>query len=120
MDIILCIDDMPIRYRRLRRLCKNTVIVTTCRMEDVIEYLRGSNQIYGVALDHDMPFQDGLWFANNYFRELNIPVVVTSLNSLGARDIMLCLQAYETPCLELPCDASGWETQALKFFRKHN
>ena len=116
-QIILCIDDQPIRYRKLRKMVQkyDYVVVTTCRLEDVQEYLRGSDTIVGVCLDHDMPFQDGVYFAE-LLREKGYPIAVTSMNPDGAKVIGHILDEYETPNLILPCSVSGWENKAINFW----
>ena len=115
--ILLCIDDQPIRYKKLRKMTHslNIVTVTTCRMEDVIEYLRGPDKIVGVCLDHDMPFQDGAWYSR-LLREKSHPVVITSMNSQGAANMQVILDEYETRNIYLPCTQHDWETNALIFF----
>lgn len=115
--LVLCIDDEPIRYRKLRKMVAETpmVLVTTCRHEDVNEYLQGPHQIVGVCLDHDMPQVSGAYFAG-ILREKNIPIVITSLNPEGARHIKFLLDEYETPNMILPCTTEGWEDRAVKFW----
>jgi CheY-like chemotaxis protein len=115
--ILLCIDDQPIRYKRLRKLTSDygVIVVTTCRLEDVNEYLRGPDQIVGVCLDHDMPFQSGAYFAE-ILREKNYPVAITSMNPDGAAIIKNILDEYETPNKLLPCSRrGGWEYQVFAF-----
>lgn len=114
--IILCIDDQPIRYRTLQRSTFYPV-VTTCRMEDFQEILLSPNEIHGICLDHDMPFQDGMWFAT-VLSAYNHRVVITSMNPQGAQTISNHFKEYETPHLILPCSTKGWETRALKFFNR--
>jgi len=118
--LILCIDDEPIRYRKLRRLTfdHGMVVVTTCRLEDVEEYFRSQDEIVGICLDHDMPTRTGEDFAY-ILREKNFPVVVTSMNETGARKICSVLSEYETPNIYLPCYQPNWENEALAFWKNN-
>ena len=115
--IILCIDDQPIRYRELSRAAAQAgiVVVTTCRLEDVEEYLQGPHCILGVCLDHDMPFQDGKFFAKK-LGEYNYPVAVTSLNPDGAEEIVQILDEYETPYEAIPATDTEFAAKIVKFF----
>ena len=122
--IILCIDDEPIRYHRiardLKRLADLTVVVT-CRMEDVVFYTTNdSYEICGVCLDHDMPFGNGVAFAQTFFTERSIPVAIVSQNFDGARNIQKVLQEYETPCILLPMrDDDAWNRNVIDYFVRH-
>jgi hypothetical protein len=91
------------------------VTVTTCRLEDVQGYLRGPDVIVGVCLDHDMPFQDGVYFAT-MLREKSYPVAITSMNPDGAENIQRILNEYETRNRYTPCTGRDWEADALAFF----
>lgn len=115
--IVLCIDDEPIRYRELRNLLAKDgiVVVTTCRLEDFFQYMDSPYEIVGVCLDHDMPFQSGMYFAG-VLRQHNYPVVITSLNNNGAKNISYHLDEYETPNIILPCTKEAWEHEAILFW----
>ena len=120
--IILCIDDMPIRYRDIR--CDWAVLVTTCRMEDYIfqvqRHTAGLIQIVGVMLDHDMPFQDGVWFAGKIREDLHVPVALTSNNRNGRDHMFALLEEYEVPVIHCDCTWNGWDVQAMDFIASHS
>lgn len=122
MRIILCIDDEPVRFRKLNALLASNQAtadircVFSCRLEDVIEYLSGPYNIYGVCLDHDMPKQKGTFFAG-ILREKNYPVAIVSLNPDGAKAISYLLKEYETPHEEIPCTDAAFEARVLSFFK---
>jgi len=115
-NIILCIDDEPIRYRELRKMAhdRDIVVVTTCRWSDFNEYIKGPDTILGVCLDHDMPTR-GTAFAAE-LREYNYPVAITSLNPTGAETMKGMLDEFETPVMLLPCTTVDWETEAFYFW----
>lgn len=117
--MILCIDDMPMRYLELAQLLQNEYGITTvvtCRMEEVKFYLE-IYKVIGVCLDHDMPFQNGLCFAETFLAERNIPVLITSQNPGGSAHIKYTLDEYEVRNLTLPYLHDGqWLQQALRFF----
>lgn len=115
--IVVCVDDYPMRYRVLSNTLSaiGIIAVTTCRVEDVEEYLQSNNEIAGFCLDHDMPFQSGMFFAN-MLREYSIPVVITSLNPSGAKNISDHLEEYGTKNIILPCTTKDWEKIAINFW----
>lgn len=118
--IILCIDDEPIRYRALRQEAHKhgLVVVTTCRLPDVQEYLQGPDYIYGVCLDHDMPYVSGRYFAG-ILKEHNYPIVVTSLNPDGVRNICNDLEEYWVSHVAIPATDPDLAAKALAFFQKN-
>lgn len=120
--IILCIDDMPQRYTnlafRLGAADKPITVVVTCRMEDVRFYTENKcYEIIGVCLDHDMPFQDGMYFAIHYLREHNWPVAITSANPFGAEDIFKELDYCDTPCKKIPVTDRNFTPQLMEYFK---
>lgn len=122
--VILCIDDMPIRYHRLADVAKDhdVMVLVTCRLEDVNFYLSQKDlyQIIGICLDHDMPNLNGDYYAKNIFSEKNIPVVISSHNPDGALKIEEYLNDYETPNILLPSeDSESWAKFAMAFFIHH-
>jgi hypothetical protein len=115
--IILCIDDMPIRYQDIR--CDWAVLITTCRMEDyrflVNRHKAGLVRIVGVMLDHDMPFQDGVWYADKIREDLHVPVALTSNNRNGRDHMFALLEEYEVPVIHSDCTWPNWQAQAMGF-----
>lgn len=119
--VIICVDDMPVRYVNIR--CDWAVLVTTCRMEDyrflVNRHKAGLIKIVGVMLDHDMPFQDGVWFADQIRSDLHVPVALTSNNKNGRDNMYALFEEYEVPVIHCDCTWPNWETQAMDFIASH-
>lgn len=117
-SLILCIDDVPVRYERLCKMNQKQIFVVTCRQEEVRFYLSNyREQITGICLDHDMPFRDGEWFAE-LLTGYSIPVAITSQNPSGASKMQALLQEYEVPVTLLPVlDSELWALNVLHFFR---
>ncbi len=89
-NIVLCIDDSPIRYRWLAEYLKARNIIVICvdrpsAVELYLEAYRG--QIVGICLDHDMPV-DGAVIAREHLCELSIPVAIVSNN----KDAVPCIK----------------------------
>lgn len=127
MRFILCIDDDPIRYRNLQELLlsdsatEDIRLLLTCRLDDVIEYLRGHYTLFGVCLDHDMPGRNGQYYAG-ILRDRNFPVAITSLNPDGAKAIKYLLDGYCTENILSPCSSlenRGWEIDVVNFFQEN-
>lgn len=128
---VLAIDDIPFRYWRLARtLAKLDIgLVVTCRMEEVRFYLNEAHySICGVLLDHDMPFQDGMYFVDAWLKERSMPVVVSSHNQPAAERLRATLEEWAVPVICAPAvdpghDRNGhdlhfvWETKVLRHFR---
>ena len=117
INAILCIDDQPIRYESIDR--DDVAIVTTCRMEDyrfqINRHKAGKIKIIGVMLDHDMPFQNGAWFAERIREDLHVPVALTSNNRSGRDRMFDILADYEVPVVHADCTWPDWQTTALRF-----
>jgi DNA-binding response OmpR family regulator len=120
--IILCIDDSPERYGNLAKFVshRGITVIVTCRMEEVIFYTDSDcsdcYEIIGVCLDHDMPFQDGMYFAINHLREKSWPVAITSMNPSGAENMFQELSSYETPCTKIPAGVPFFTSKIANFF----
>lgn len=131
MKFVLAIDDTPGRYWRLARtLAKLDIgLLVTCRMEEVRFYLDEAHYpICGVLLDHDMPFQDGTYFADVWLKERSLPVVVSSHNQPAAERLRATLEEWAVPTICAPAvdpshDKDGsdlhlfWEVKILRHFR---
>lgn len=120
--IILCIDDMPIRYENIT--CDWAMLVTTCRLEDYYFWIKrhkaGHVTIVGVMLDHDMPFQNGAWFAGKIREDLHCPVALTSNNPSGRNTMFDLLSEYELPVIHADCTWPDWDLKALDFIKSNN
>lgn len=107
-DIILCIDDDPLRYHELAKLVAPRYLVLVHydpEMVDIaLEFYRG--RIVGVCLDHDMPTMNGQDMAKHYLIDKTLRVAITSANHVGARKIEEILRDYEVECLRLSADIS--------------
>lgn len=118
MNIILAIDDMPRRYDDFP-LPPDTILVTTCRLEDYKYYVRQHwllrLKIVGVLLDHDMPFQSGQYFARLIREDLHVPVCLTSVNMPGRAAMHEILHEYEIPVIHCDCTWPDWRSTALDF-----
>jgi hypothetical protein len=111
---------MPIRYLDLAKTFKHINVIVSCRKEEVEFYFQTSN-IFGVCLDHDMPFDNGTFFAQNFLSERTIPVVISSHNHAGSRNILAILNDYETPAIHLPHQTgSDWINQVMSWFNNNN
>lgn len=119
-NLILCIDDQPIRYKRLNP--PGAVIVVTCRLEDVNFYIdrhkASIDKIKGVMLDHDMPFLSGQVFARIIREEIHVPVALTSNNASGRKAMRDILEEYEVPVIDADCSWPSWDKIALDFIHK--
>ncbi len=118
-NIVLCIDNDPCRYNTMAQQQDLTCLVT-CRLEEVIYYLKHyGDRILGICLDHDMPFQNGMYFAQHVLMAYQHPVVVVTNNT--AKGPIMCdvLAEYETPCEYNPASARmGWTGEVLLYFRR--
>lgn len=121
MNIILCIDDAPIRYQDIK--CDWAVLVTLCRIEDyrfwIQRHMDNHCKIVGVMLDHDMPFQNGVWFAEQIRDDLQVPVALTSNNKSGRDAMHDLLNDYELPVIHTDCSWVNWSEQAMAFISSH-
>lgn len=119
-NIILCIDDMPVRYQDIK--CDWAVLVTLCRLEDYKFWIKRHRNdhatIIGVMLDHDMPFQDGVWFAGQIREDLHVPVALTSNNKSGREAMFSLLSEYELPVIHCDCTWDGWQERALSHIKE--
>lgn len=119
---ILAIDDSPKRYTQLaHKLHSRAGIFVTHDPETVDFYLNHSPYKFcGILLDHDMPIENGGWFAEKYFIDRNIPVVVTSHNLNAAISLEHFLVEWGVPTLRSPAPASpvydDWIQQVLNHF----
>ncbi len=116
--IILCIDDVPTRYINLASaaLARGVVAVVTCREEEVDFYLK-YHYVFGICLDHDMPFQNGLTIAQKFLIERSIPVAIVSHNPPGVKSIADILNDYEVENIISPAQNSiGWAESIVNWF----
>lgn len=119
VKFVLAIDDMPNRYWRLARtLSKFDIgLLVTCRMEEVRFYLCEANyQICGVLLDHDMPFQDGMYFVDAWLKERSAPVVVSSHNHPAAERLRAVLEEWAVSVICAPSADPGHDDHGLKSY----
>lgn len=110
MDMILAIDDSPIRYHKLARLAaeKGINLIVTCRLEEYEFYTEEpSYKIVGVCLDHDMPFQSGEDFAKDLALR-GYPVVVVSNNHAAGERCRRILEETETRVKTSPASTDAW------------
>ncbi len=121
--ILICLDNQPDRYRRLRNLVDqfDVVLVTTCRKDDLDAYLEGPHQIIGICLTFEMPFGTGGMFAN-FLEKYPYPVVITDTEKYGINKLKHILSKNKIKHAVCSCDIPGWEEPALDFFelRKSN
>lgn len=118
---ILCIDDEPLRYAEFYVLAQKRGFLVTITDHPTMVQMYLDNPLddvplVGVCLDHDMPHQDGFYFANQHLISRNFPVAIVSVNPAGASKIQALLEEYETPCGLFPAATRGWELEVLEFF----
>ncbi len=115
--ILICLDNQPERYHRLRILANqfDVVLVTTCRKDDLDFYLTGPHQIIGICLTFEMPFGTGGMFAG-FLAGLGHLVVVVDPVKYGMNKLKQILSEKKIKFAMLPCDIPGWEEPALDFF----
>lgn len=104
MRWVLAIDDSPRRYTHLAHKLQGLIgIVISYDPEAVDFYLnRSPYKFCGILLDHDMPIENGKWFAEKYLIDRNIPVVVTSHNPGAAVSLEHFLVEWGVPTLRSP------------------
>lgn len=114
--MILCIDDDPIRYEKLVKATDYQVVVT-CRQVDVRFYLNNyGDKIIGICLDHDMPFENGMWYAD-LLTAYSIPIVIVSHNPDAARAMAFKLDDFDVPQTRLAArDDIDWAEAVMYFF----
>lgn len=120
MKALLCIDDDPVRYDKLV-LPPGWVVLVTCRWEDYRFYrdrhldndLFPEFRIGGICLDHDMPFQNGQWFAHRVREDFHVPVFLVSMNTPGRAAMREILAEYEVPVLDTPVTDKGWQDRVF-------
>ena len=119
-QIILCVTDHPERFNILRRqaFARNIVLVTSSRLRDVLEYLRGPDTIVGITLDFEMPFGTGSMFVK-YLHQENIssPIVITEIDKYGIKKVKESLKeiGFDNYTV-LPYNGIGWEEKAMNFW----
>lgn len=119
-QIILCITDRPAKFSELRKqaFAREIVLVTSCRLYHILEYLKGPEEIIGIALDFEMPFGTGVMFAR-IFQEHNvsIPTVITESNKHDAKKIKEVFQetGFEFYTL-ISSKEDNWEQRAINFW----
>jgi hypothetical protein len=118
-QILLCIDDQPERFfslrERISKIDSNIVVVITCRIDDFFWYLNGPDKIIGVCLDHDMPYRDGTFFAEQ-LGEYSYPVAIVSQNPSGTFMIQSILNEWSVSNRVTTCSWKDWEDLALEHF----
>ena len=112
MRVLLCVDDEPIRYEKLASKLKSLDILLVVthiprHVDFYIEHYR--YEIIAVCLDHDMPINDGVEFANRVFCELGFKVLIVSGNPEGAKNIKKVLDDFFTPNQIVPATMKNWE-----------
>ena len=131
-NIILCIDDEPIRYAKLAKhlasdtndsLAPEITVVVTHKLQDVHFYLNLPDvyRIVGVCLDCDMPnSEQGFYYASHILNERSIPVVIASHNPGEATKCHEALNEYATPNMILPAsDDDDWVRFVVDFFESN-
>jgi hypothetical protein len=117
--IILCIDDQPVRYHSFRdsilKINPNIFTVVTCRPDEFFWYITGPYKILGICLDHDMPYKEGTFFAEQ-LGEFNYPVAIVSQNPSGVVMIQAILDEWGVPNKITNCAWKNWESLAIDFF----
>ena len=117
---ILCIDDSPERYMKLSRIAdkEGIFVAVTHNLESVNYYLDNGYNIIGICLDHDMPGQNGTYYAEHVLPDY-IPVIITSFNPVGAQNISNILKKKDFKAWErMSPSGSEWSERALDFFKK--
>lgn len=119
--IILCITDKPGKFKKLRELLfiKDIVLITSCRTYHVLEYLRGPQNLLGIALDFEMPFGTGVMFAR-YLKEegiTSVPIIVTENDKYGSKRVKETLEelGYDL-YVSISYDEDNWEERAIDFW----
>ena len=115
---ILCIDDEPIRYNALAFQAeqKDIQILLAQTIAQAKFYLDRPHQIIGICLDHDMPEANGLHYAEHIIENPTIPIVITSLNTDGARRIGYILDNKGTKWYHANIGVTTWAWNAITFF----
>jgi CheY-like chemotaxis protein len=119
-QIYLAIDDDPIRYYKLSQQLYHPLMVT-CRHSE-LRYYMDNYSVQGILIDHDMPFGNGMMFANKLAEcySSKIPVIVTSHNPEGAEKIEELLVEYGFVCKRKPAvDSDAWVSTVIKFLHHH-
>lgn len=119
-NIILCIDDDPGRYNQLAKR-EDITCVVTCRLEEVNWYLElYAKRLLGICLDHDMPFQNGMYFTQHVLFELMHPVLIVSHNSVEVPKMADVLMEWCVPFeISAAEQTPQWAERALVYFRSH-
>lgn len=119
-QIILCITDQPEKFSQLRKIAcaKNLIVITSCRIYHVLEYLRGPYNIVGIALDFEMPFGTGVMFVRHLKEEnVSIPIVITEKDKYGIQRVKDSLKQVEYEYYTaFSSSQSDWELKAIRFW----
>ena len=117
--IVLCIDDQPIRFctlrQKLNKIDPDIAVVVTCRIDDFFWYINSPDKILGVCLDHDMPYKEGPFFAEQ-LGEFNYPVAIVSQNPSGVATLEATLNYWGVKNKITNCAWNNWEDLAIEFF----
>lgn len=115
--ILICLDNQPNRYQKLRKILHDIgiVLVTTCRVDDLLEYLNGPAKILGICLTFEMPFGTGVMFAS-YLKEYSYSVVIIDSDKYGIGKLKEKLTELNLKFATAAHNIDGWEELVLKLF----
>jgi len=99
-DIIVAIDDEPIRYAGLaREAARRGWVIIPVDRPAMIEWAlqQYGNRILAVLLDHDIPGYSGKQAAKDYLINERFPVIITTNNPPRAVELAALLDEYGVP-----------------------
>jgi hypothetical protein len=126
VKVILAIDDTPVRYVRVAKELASAEIALLVTWEpEVVRFYLRTYKPMGILLDHDMPIQNGNWFAENLLKEYSHPVLVVSHNPTGAQRIKATLDDWfvSVKIDPIPVETDkilDWLDRAKNFFNTHS
>ena len=99
-DIILAIDDNPERYTMLARQVQTEGwVVVYADTPSMVRVILGTyrDRVLAVMLDHDMPGWTGKEAAERFLAQRSIPVIITTNNDGGGKQIASVLDEWAVP-----------------------
>lgn len=95
VEIILAIDEDVSRYSRMvRPLARAGLALVQTSQPTVIEHVLASGGVAAVMLDYDLPDHRGTYYAERFLLERDLPVLVTSGNPTGAKELEALLDEH--------------------------
>jgi len=111
---ILFVDDEP-NYR-VNHIKGDHLIFSAHGYNQIDYYLNHTKYKWDlICLDNDMPKLPGIDVSTMFLCERNIPVVIHSMNPIGAKIIKGNLDDYAVPNLILPIGTPDWWEKVLNW-----